>query len=82
MDTTGGDKEEKVAKYKSDKEKLIKCGIYYISPKTTQKIFAKIEFMVKKDTKAYLIWAELIALLRLLQAADPEIKAIASNDSS
>eukprot|EP00957_Ditylum_brightwellii_P176008 13402822-Ditylum_brightwellii.AAC.1 len=47
-----------------------------------QKILAKIEFIVKKDIKAYLIQAELITLLRLLQAADPEIKAIASNDSS
>eukprot|EP00957_Ditylum_brightwellii_P128833 9827990-Ditylum_brightwellii.AAC.1 len=74
MDITGSNKEEKVAKYKSDKEKLIECGINYISPKTKQKILAKIKFTVKKDTKAYPIQAELIALLQLLQAADPKIK--------
>eukprot|EP00957_Ditylum_brightwellii_P200452 15281447-Ditylum_brightwellii.AAC.1 len=82
MDTTQSKEDKKVARYKSDNDKLIECGINYISPKTKQKIPAWIEFTMKKDIKAYPIWAELIALLGLLQATDPKIKAIASNDSS
>eukprot|EP00957_Ditylum_brightwellii_P011397 861801-Ditylum_brightwellii.AAC.1 len=45
MDTTRSYEDKKVAKYKSDKEKLIECSINYISPKTKQKILAKIKFM-------------------------------------
>eukprot|EP00957_Ditylum_brightwellii_P204733 15340606-Ditylum_brightwellii.AAC.1 len=82
MDTTDSHEDKKVAKSKSDKEKLIERGVKYISPKTKQRILAKIKFTVKKDIKAYPIQAELIALLKLLQAADPELKAISSNESN
>eukprot|EP00957_Ditylum_brightwellii_P148013 11270247-Ditylum_brightwellii.AAC.1 len=81
IDTTGNDDDAKVGKYKSDKEKLIEHGVNYISPKTKQKILTKIEFTVKKDTKAYPIQVKLIVLLKLLQAADPELKAISSDKS-
>eukprot|EP00957_Ditylum_brightwellii_P152524 11610220-Ditylum_brightwellii.AAC.1 len=45
MDTTGSNKDKKVAIYKLDKAKLIEHGVNYISPKTKQRILAKIEFM-------------------------------------
>eukprot|EP00957_Ditylum_brightwellii_P005605 428889-Ditylum_brightwellii.AAC.1 len=60
---------------------MIERGANFIGTQTKQQLSIKIKFMVKKEEKAYPICAELIALLKLLQAVDNDIKVTLTNGS-
>eukprot|EP00957_Ditylum_brightwellii_P162467 12371594-Ditylum_brightwellii.AAC.1 len=76
MDTGGMEEDNKVAKYKSDKEKIAEREEHIsLALRKIYNLLVKIKFNVKNEEKAYPIHAELIALLKMMQNIDAELKA-------
>eukprot|EP00957_Ditylum_brightwellii_P099282 7562668-Ditylum_brightwellii.AAC.1 len=60
---------------------MIKQGANFIGTQMKQHLSIKIKFTLKKEGKPYPIRAELITLLKLLQAPDNNIKATLTDGS-